>query len=68
MEERQILEVTYRNWRGEIAVRRIIPKLMWFGKTEWHPEEQWLIRAFDVDKQVDRDFALSDMLGTPHAG
>lgn len=51
--------VVYTNWRGETAEREIRPKRMWFGSTEWHPEPQWLITAVDVQKGVERDFALS---------
>lgn len=55
-------EVTigYTNWRGEYSERRIVPRFAWVGKTEWHPEEQWLLRAFDRDKGAVRDFALKD--------
>lgn len=52
---------TYRNWRGEVATRRAIPQHVYFGATEWHPEPQWLMRAFDVDKGEVRDFAMRDM-------
>jgi len=53
--------VTYTNWRGETAQRSIIPRKLWFGKTEWHPKEQWLLTAFDIEKQAERDFACQDI-------
>lgn len=31
--------------------------------TEWHPEEQWFLRATDLDKKAERDFALIDIAG-----
>jgi len=52
--------LTYTNWRGETADRSIVPRSVWFGSTEWHPEPQWLLRALDVEKQAERDFALKD--------
>lgn len=52
--------LTYRNYRGEVSERTITPKHVWFGSTEWHPEPQWLLTAFDHDKGADRDFALND--------
>jgi hypothetical protein len=58
------LRVAYTNYRGETAVRAILPKSVWFGSTEWHPEPQWFLTAYDVDKGADRDFALKD-LGVP---
>lgn len=54
----------YRNWRGEASWRQVIPFYVWFGKTEWHPEPQWLLRAFDVDRRADRDFAMKDIIGS----
>lgn len=52
--------LTYTNWRGETSVRSIIPRGVWFGSTEWHPEPQWLLRAWDTEKDAERDFALKD--------
>jgi hypothetical protein len=64
--EGDAVTLTYTNWRGETAVRSIIPRGVWYGSTEWHPEPQWLLRALDVEKQAERDFALKDF-GTPPA-
>lgn len=50
--------VAYQNWRGEVAIREIKPICLWFGSTQWHPEDQWFLKAWDVEKQVERDFAL----------
>lgn len=62
-EERSTEEVSilYTNYRGETAVRRIIPRKIWFGKTDWHPEDQWLLDAVDVEKGAERSFALKDI-------
>ncbi len=58
-----IVNIRYKNWRGEIAVRRIRPSgKIWFGSTEWHKEEQWLLDAVDVEKDARRDFAMKDIL------
>lgn len=57
----QIVKILYTNWRGEKAVRAIIPKTIYFGSTQWHPEKQWLLRALDVEKNETRDFALKDI-------
>jgi hypothetical protein len=56
------VRVVYRNHRGEVAFRSIVPKGMWFGATEWHPEPQWLLSAWDVEKEADRDFAMSGLV------
>lgn len=51
----------YRNWCGETAHRLVEPVAVWFGRTQWHPEMQWFMRAVDVEKQEVRDFAMKDM-------
>lgn len=58
------LVVLYANWRGEIALRRILPLKLRFAATEWHPDRQWLLQAYDLDKDAFRDFALADFLGS----
>lgn len=55
--------LTYTNYRGETSERTIVPKRIWFGATEWHPEPQWLLTDFDFEKGADRDFALKDFGG-----
>lgn len=55
------VQVVYTNYRGETAIREIIPDRIWFGSTEWHPKDQWLLDAFDVEKQAKRSFALKDI-------
>ncbi len=52
------LKITYTNHRGETAERHILPKEIWYGSTQWHPEEQWLLKAHDQEKDAERDFAL----------
>lgn len=55
------MKVEYTNWRGETGIRTIKPIRLWFGSTEYHPTPQWLLKAFDVDKGAERDFAVNDM-------
>ena len=57
-----VVTIRYKNYRGEIADRRIIPKAIRFASTQWHPEEQWLLDAYDLDKRADRSFAMKDIL------
>lgn len=61
MEENKIVIINYTNWKGVTGFRRIIPKKIFFGSTEWHKEEQWLLEAYDVDKNADRSFAIKDI-------
>jgi len=56
----QPISFIYRNWRCETAMRTAVPKAVWFGTTEWHPEPGWFLFAYDLAKAEDRDFALKD--------
>jgi transcriptional regulator with XRE-family HTH domain len=57
------VHILYVNHRGETWVRHIqpIPPLMWYGSTDWHPEPQWFLHAFDLEKREERDFAVRDI-------
>lgn len=55
------IRIVYTNYRGETAQRNIVPQRLWFGATSWHPEEQWLLEAIDIDKGAPRSFALRDI-------
>lgn len=56
------LNFTYRNWRGEVGERSVYPIRMEYGSTEWHPERQWLLVAYDIGKGADRSFAFKDII------
>jgi len=62
------VEIGYTNYRGEFAVRCIIPLSFWYGSTDWHPEPQWLVKAYDADKGAERDFAFKDFGPAPRHG
>ena len=64
---RGAIKIDYTNYRGERSVREIAPERLWFGVTEWHPQPQWLLDAFDVEKQKQRSFALRDIHGVSDA-
>jgi len=55
------IKVRYTNYRGETAVRTIVPIRFYFGKTEYHPREQWLIELWDVDRDALRVYALAEI-------
>lgn len=56
--ERPIL-AEYTNWRGERSIRTFIPRRVFWGSNEWHPEPQVLIEAYDCEKEALRTFAAS---------
>lgn len=57
------LRVRYTNWRGETADRtiRIMSAPLWTS-TDWHPEPQWMVWAFDVGRNERRMFAIKDIV------
>ncbi len=54
---------TYTNWRGELSQRHVELYGAFWGATKWHPEPQWFVNGFDLDKREHRDFAMRDMIG-----
>lgn len=61
MDATKLVKIIYTNWRGETAKRTVSPIKIWFGSTEWHKEDQWLLKALDIEKNSERDFALKDI-------
>lgn len=61
IQQQKTVVILYTNYKGETAERNIIPQSLRFASTEWHPEPQWLLDAFDLDRQAKRSFALKDV-------
>lgn len=57
----KFLKFFYTNWRGEKSHRKAQIDTIYFGSTEYHKEGQWLMEAFDMDKNALRVFAMKDM-------
>lgn len=55
------VRIVYTNYRGETDIRNIRPERIWFGSTEWHKEQQWLLDAVDLEKSAKRTFAVKDI-------
>jgi predicted DNA-binding transcriptional regulator YafY len=56
------LKFKYINWEGKEAVRTVKPIKLWYGKTKWHPREGWFLKALDLGKEEERDFAVKDII------
>ena len=55
------IRMMYVNYRGEASEREITPLgVLEFKATDWHPEPQWILSAYDHDRKERRDFALAD--------
>lgn len=59
--EEKIINLIYTNYKGKTSQRKIIPKEVIFDSNEWHKEKQWLLIAFDIEKNADRTFAMKDI-------
>ena len=60
----ETLRFQYKNWKGEISDRSVIPIRVVVKRSIYHNDNiPFLIMlAYDQDKQAFRDFALSDIL------
>lgn len=54
------ITATYRNYKGEVEDRSIIPMRLYVGTSQWHPEAGWLLEAYDLGKSAIRTFSLKD--------
>lgn len=57
------LEMIYKNYKGEVGKRRVHIKsgFLQYSSNEFYPRKQWLLTAFDLDKNVWREFALENI-------
>lgn len=58
IESDKTIVITYKNYKGLTGLRKITPIKIWYGATAWYPEPQWLLTAFDHEKDALRDYAL----------
>ena len=52
------IKITYTNHKNETAERLVLPINIWYGTSEWHPGQQWFMKAKEVGRKVERDFAM----------
>lgn len=60
MEDRDVT-IDYTNWRGERRMRKIRPLNIVFRASSWHPQNQWLLSAIDLEDGEVKEFALKDI-------
>lgn len=46
--------IDYTNYKGNRRIRKILPIGIYWASTDYHPEEQWLLNAYDVE-DIDSD-------------
>lgn len=57
----RVIQIDYTNYRGERAIRNIIPWMLQFRTSEHHHDLQWMIVAWDIDKNAWRSFPIKDI-------
>lgn len=58
-----VVTFRYRNWRGSIGVRRVIPIDITFANYPHHSGgQQWFLNGYCIDKRARRSFAIEDIL------
>jgi len=55
-----VLTFNYRNYKGRTGVRTVAIQSIVWTSTPYHPEPQYIIEGYDMDKKVFRQFALKD--------
>lgn len=53
--------IDYTNHAGVRRIRCVSPMGIRFDSSQWHPEPQWLLDAYDIDKDDVRIFAVADI-------
>ena len=48
----------YVNWKGKTSQRRAVIDRLYWGSNEYHPEPQFLVDGYDLDKTAPRTYAL----------
>jgi hypothetical protein len=62
-DEPQPIRMLYKNHRGVTRVRLVLPNSLWYGKTQYHPDNQWFMEAKDLeDNMYVKDFSIKDIL------
>lgn len=61
LEPNTMYSFDYINYRGEASRRTARMINIKYGNTPYHPEDQFIFTAFDIEKNANRDFAMRDM-------
>lgn len=56
------IEFRYKNWKGKTSYRIVIPIDIWYGDGDFHKGRQWFLKAYDYNKDAERNFAIKDIL------
>lgn len=57
-----VLQFYYKNYKGEFGYRKVQNPVLSFKETEHHKGAQWIMTAYDMDKDAMREFAVKDII------
>ena len=63
VESKKKILFNYKNHKGRVSTRTVTPIEMYFGSTDFHRADQWLLTAYCHDKKAVRAFAMKDIYG-----
>lgn len=55
------IDLDYRNHRGSLERRTLVFQQLEFGRNEYYPEEQFLLRCYCLDRKAERSFAVQNI-------
>ena len=53
---------TYKNYKGSVSERTVLPLSIFYGITDFHKTPCWLMHGWDIDKKQYRDFCMVDVV------
>ncbi len=56
--EDKVVQIAYRDAEGDIETITVIPVEMFFGFNRESDDAQWFVRAFDLETQTTKEFAM----------
>ena len=61
VEKLRLVEIDYTNYRGVREKRIVLPLVIEFMSSEWHPKPQWCLRAYCTQREAVRTFAMESI-------
>ncbi len=64
MSAKRTVTIAYRNWRGQVEARDIVPRKLVFSVSAFKtfPAPEWLLHAYCKSRKAERVFSVKDIL------
>lgn len=57
-----VANFSYVNYKGVQAERSAFIKSFKYTATPYHPDTQWVVEGFDIEKKATRSYAMADII------